>query len=492
MGVVGRSLRRLVKYVLLAVIAVVVLVPVGWGLLSRRFADLRPWHTIAPSGEFSASDLRPDTTLAQYLAREAAAMQEVSEKVAHGFTPGPGDALQRYTPGSPVNPSGFAVNWNRTFELTPEAPVGAALLIHGMTDSPYSMRTLARTLSEAGYYCLALRMPGHGTVPAGLAESSWQDWAAAVRVGVRHARGRIGDGKPLILVGYSNGGALVLDYTLDALADTSLVRPDRLVLVSPMIGVARAAGLSDLISLLHGVPVFEKAAWTSVAPEYNPFKYNSFPASAASASYRLTRSLDRKIADAVTSGRINSLPPVLTFQSVVDATVATGAVVTVLYDRLPANGSELVMFGVDRSKGVQTFMPPHFEQLSRSLLSGATRKYGLSYVTNITDTTAEVGEWRMEPGHGQPAVRSLGLSWPLGVFSLSHIALPFPPDDPLYGMQPRTDENFGLRLGALSARGERGVLVVSGDDMMRLSSNPFFPYLQDRLRAWIEAPFSAR
>ena len=111
-----------------------------------------------------------------------------------------------------------------------------------MTDSPYSMRAIARTLADAGYYCLVLRMPGHGTVPAGLAKARWQDWAAAVRVGARHARSKVGAGKPLILVGYSNGGALVVDYTLDALGDSALARPDRLVLVSPMIGVTGRRG----------------------------------------------------------------------------------------------------------------------------------------------------------------------------------------------------------------------------------------------------------
>lgn len=93
---------------------------------------------------------------------------------------------------------------------------GGALLIHGLTDSPYSMRAVADVLRDRGIYSLALRMPGHGTVPSGLVTATWQDWLAAVRMGVRHVRGRIPAGAPLILVGYSNGGALALKYTLDA------------------------------------------------------------------------------------------------------------------------------------------------------------------------------------------------------------------------------------------------------------------------------------
>jgi hypothetical protein len=67
------------------------------------------------------------------------------------------------------------------------------------------------------------------------------------------------------------------------------------------------------------------------------------------------------------------------------------------------------------------------------------------------------------------------------VYSLSHIALPFPIDDPLYGMQPDRAENFGVNLGALAVRGEREILIVSADFLARMSSNPFFPYMLERI-----------
>jgi hypothetical protein len=67
------------------------------------------------------------------------------------------------------------------------------------------------------------------------------------------------------------------------------------------------------------------------------------------------------------------------------------------------------------------------------------------------------------------------------VFSLSHLALPFPLDDPLYGLQPDPSEDYGANLGAMAARGERGLLVVSIDSLARMSSNPFFAYVMERL-----------
>jgi hypothetical protein len=84
-----------------------------------------------------------------------------------------------------------------------------------------------------------------------------------------------------------------------------------------------------------------------------------------------------------------------------------------------------------------------------------------------------------------PRVAPLGLAWPEGVFSLSHIALPFRPDDPLFGIRPAGPGEAGIRLGLLSPRGEKSTLVVPEDVLMRLASNPFFPYVEARVRAAI-------
>ena len=52
-------------------------------------------------------------------------------------------------------------------------------------------------------------------------------------------------------------------------------------------------------------------------------------------------------------------------------------------------------------------------------------------------------------------------------------------------MQPDPAENFGVNLGAMAIRGERGTLIVSVDSLTRMSSNPFFPYLLERIGAGI-------
>ena len=58
--------------------------------------------------------------------------------------------------------------------------------------------------------------------------------------------------------------------------------------------------------------------------------------------------------------------------------------------------------------------------------------------------------------------------------------------DSLYGLTPDAAEDFGVHLGSLAPRGERNVLIASLDSLLRASSNPFFPYMIERIDEGIE------
>jgi hypothetical protein len=87
-------------------------------------------------------------------------------------------------------------------------------------------------------------------------------------------------------------------------------------------------------------------------------------------------------------------------------------------------------------------------------------------------------------------LRELGLAYPRQIYSMSHLSLPFPVTDALYGMEPSGDDDFGINLGALAPRGEVGMLIVPLDSLIRVTSNPFFPYIQQRIDAISAAPLS--
>src|SRR5580704_6934198 len=441
---------------------------------AQRGPPLARWHTYVPH-DLKAKELDA-TDWDHYRVREARILDDVRTEVTEKLSPDERVPMNRYFDGSPIYPAHFTQDFNRSYVLEPNGtPVGAVVLLHGLTDSPYSQRHIARFYRDHGFVAIVIRLPGHGTVPAGLVDAEWEDWTAATRLAVREARRRVGPSAPLHLIGVSNGGALAVKYELDSIADPELTRADRIVLISPMIGITRFARFAGLASLPALLPAFAKAAWLGVVPEFNPFKYNSFPVNGAVQSFRLTQVLQRQITAYARSGHLADLPPIITFQSVMDFTVSTSAIITALYSHIPANGSELVLFDVNRTVNLGALLRPAADTAVARLLPSRARNYRTTIITN-----ADV------PGGVAEVDRPLGVFYPEGLFSLSHVALPFPMSDSLYGLTPDLAEDFGIHLGSLAPRGERNVLIASLDSLLRASSNPFFPYMIERIDEGIE------
>ncbi|TCK29103.1 alpha-beta hydrolase superfamily lysophospholipase [Ancylobacter aquaticus] len=486
MTVLFATLRRVLKW--LAVLALLLFV----AFLGSRvwFAQsgpsLEPWHTFVPE-EMSVAELDKADWRA-YLAREDKLFADVTREVVQKLPEADHVPSNRYFAGSVVYPPNLSQDFNRSYEMAPAGdPVGVVVLLHGLTDSPYSLRHVALRYLANGFLVVAPRLPGHGTVPGGLTAAEWEDWLAATRLAVREAAARA-PGKPLEIVGFSNGGALALKYALDALSDDTLARPDRLVLISPMIGITRFARFAGLAALPAWLPAFDKAAWLGLVPEFNPFKYNSFPVNGAVQSHRLTRALQASITAQARAGRLTGLAPVLTFQSVMDFTVSTRAIIDALYSQLPANASELVLFDINRNTKLGPLLRATSYSALLRLLPPLPRDFRTVIITNEDAHSDQVVERSIPAGGMEETVRPLGLAYPLDVYSLSHVALPFPPEDALYGSHPDPDENFGLQLGAMAVRGERGALIVSLDALVRMSSNPFFSYMNDRIKPAPDLP----
>lgn len=115
---------------------------------------------------------------------------------------------------------------------------------------------------------------------------------------------------------------------------------------------------------------------------------------------------------------------------------------------------------------------------------GAGRRFALSVVTNKGDQGRSVELRRWAPGQPGPTRSQLDLKWPDNVYSLTHVALPIPPGDALYGGEP-SQASPGIRLGNIAMLGERGVLYVSPAAMLRLRWNPFFSWQQEQIIAFM-------
>ncbi len=475
-----RKLIILAK-LLFAALALVIVTVLGVRIYdSQRGLPLEPWHTFVPE-ELDAATLDA-ADWQQYLTHENTLFEELRREVTQKLPPEDRIPVNRYFDGSPVYPGRFAQDYNRSFTLEPEGkPVGAVVLLHGLTDAPYSQRHIASFYRDRGFIAIVPRLPAHGTVPAALTDVDWEQWAAATRLAVREARRRIDASAPLHIVGFSNGGALALIHALDSLQNPEIGRPDRVILLSPMVGITSFARFAGLAALPAKLPAFAKAAWLSVVPEFNPFKYNSFPVNGATETHRLTRVLQDRIARYGREDKLKDLPPILTFQSAPDFTVSTRAIIAALYAHLPANGSELVLFDVNRSVKFGPLLRPNADFMIARILPQGPQAYRTVVITNRDKLHGDVVERVIEAGGTAERIQSLPLSYPDGLFSLSHVAIPFPMTDGLYGMTPDKSENFGLSLGTLAPRGERNVLVASLDALLRASSNPFFPYMLQRI-----------
>lgn len=289
----------------------------------------------------------------------------------------------------------------------------------------------------------------------------------------------LGSGLPFVLVGYSMGGALAVDYVLEALDSSELPVPERLVLLSPAIGVSPAGILGSWHKALSWLPYFEKFRWLDILLEYDPFKYNSFPVNAGEQMYQLTLDIASRIEDLNSGSGVPGFPRVLAFQSLIDATVIPSALVNRLMRRLAPEGHELVLFDVNRVAVIDPFVRTEKEQLRDELMADAGLPFTLTLITNAGEQSRDIMARRKAPFGAKVTESPLGLAWPKGIYSLAHVALPFPPDDALYGYA--APSGSGLNLGRLEPRGEKGLLVVSASQMLRLRSNPFLPYVEQRM-----------
>ena len=452
---------------------------------------LQPWHTVILKSEFHAGDETRIKTIADYQALETTLFAELDERIYRVVDPREKSRINRYWAGSNSDPRTGTPDWSRTQVMPVANPRGGVLLVHGLSDSPYIMRGLAEYLHAQGWYVVALRLPGHGTAPSGLLEVKWQDWAAAVRLAAKDLVATVGADKPLVLGGFSTGGALVMEYALAQRQGEALPRPSQLLLFSPAIGVDPKARFAGSVNTLSGVPGLNKLAWEEVLPEYDPYKYNSFTMNAGAQIWKVTKRIDKQLSDLEKHGGATGLPRILAFQTATDATVSTLAVIKALYGRLPNEGHRLVLFDSNRIGGeIQIIKPEVFTGRDR-LLGGPALPFDLEIITNEKDDEPQVSAWVRAAGGTAVMHVPTTLHWPNDMFSLSHVAVPVPADDPVYGEIRPAKRDGRIWLGHAALYGEREMLLVPETALLRVRYNPFFPWMTQRITAFLESPVSA-
>jgi pimeloyl-ACP methyl ester carboxylesterase len=468
-------LKHTVKAILYGLVGAFFVLLIGAVLYLNSRPDLKIWHQADLDAEFTVDS--PVHSFTEYLALEERLFAQLKERVYARIEAADKHDINRYSSGSLSDPDSWPTNWNHSFEMAAASPRAGVLLLHGMSDSPYSLRSLGQHLQASGATVLGLRIPGHGTAPVGLTDVSWEDMAAAVELAMQHLHETLGD-KPIYIVGYSNGSALAVHYALSVLDDPGLPPASGLVLFSPAIGVSPAAAFAVWQARLGHLLGLQKLEWNSLLPEYDPFKYGSFAVNASDLVYRLTAEIQSHF-DTLDKADLNRFPRVLAFQSVVDGTVSVNDLVKGLFKRLPDNGHELVLFDINRISDLQYILAKDPGPQLDALLHDVDLSFAVSVVTNRDETSRDIVIRHKEAGDAEVTSTATEFSWPENLFSLSHLALPMPEQDPLYG-GPDAGRSPGVHLGNLALRGERGVLRVSATDMLRIRWNPFYSYLEQR------------
>ncbi|MGL4403000.1 MAG: alpha/beta hydrolase [Fusobacteriaceae bacterium] len=468
---------KLIKKILIsifsAVLALIFIVIVGRGYLYvNQESELKPWHQ---ESKFQEPQYKDFQTLEAYLRAEEEFLDKAYLEVAQTE----GNEFNRYLKGDISDPYMDGKNINLSYEMVPENIRGGVLILHGLTDSPYLTRDLAKIFYDKGYYVLALRYQYHGTHPGELKKLDWKDFIETAKFGagmVKKKIENIPDSK-FFMAGYSTGAAVSLYYTADeTLKNSELPMPDKLFWYSPAMGISPAAKFAFLDIWLSKIPYFQKFQWLDILPEYDSGKYNSFPKNAAVQVDRLV-GYSKKIALRLLEKDGRKFPPIYAYTSLEDATVNEWDLFQILGE-IQNDDGELVIF--DANRKFNEFLKKKIRKLQFvDVLKDSKVKGAITVVTNYENSrSSHARVYRAKDGEVEILQTEEPLLWDSFTFSLAHLSIPVSPENPIYGKK--------TILGEINIKGEKDIVLLNSENFIRLRYNQFFHFLKENMNKNIE------
>jgi carboxylesterase len=184
----------------------------------------------------------------------------------------------------------------------------AALLCHGFTGSPASMRPWAEYLAAGGLTVSVARLPGHGPTRPEMAPTRWEDWDAEVDRAFEELQSQAVE---IFVMGLSIGGCLAL-----RLAELRGSQVAGLVLVNP--SIAPDTKLFLLAPAIKLVVPSVKGIGSDIKKEgVRETAYDRVPVRAAATLPRLWKLTQQRLADVT--------QPVLVYLSTIDHVVGPGS-----------------------------------------------------------------------------------------------------------------------------------------------------------------------
>jgi carboxylesterase len=193
-----------------------------------------------------------------------------------------------------------------------------ALLCHGFTGSPQSLRPWAEYLAKAGLSVWLPRLPGHGTTWQDMARTRWEDWFAEVDRAFDELRAHADQ---IFVMGLSMGASMAL-----RLAELRGPAVGGLVLVNPSVTAdTRLVALAPVLKYL--VPSVKGIASDIKKAQASELGYDRVPLAAAASLPGLWRTTQAQLADVT--------QPVLVYHSTIDHVVGPASL-RVLRAALPS------------------------------------------------------------------------------------------------------------------------------------------------------------
>jgi len=169
------------------------------GFHSVRFEELTEViaNEIEPLGQVTATIKRiarmPRTRLSQRI--RAIFLQEDLAKFEQ-------DYVRHYEAGLSKG-----IDVGQPFLLKPQRIKAGLVLAHGYLAAPLEVRKLAEFFCARGYAVYGVRLAGHGTSPANLAQVQWQDWYESYNRGYAIIKSLTDN---IVVGGFSTGGCLAM------------------------------------------------------------------------------------------------------------------------------------------------------------------------------------------------------------------------------------------------------------------------------------------
>jgi len=158
---------------------------------------------------------------------------------------------------------------------------GIAILVHGLSDTAFSLRDVGRVLADACYRSRIILLPGHGTRAGDLLTTRLVDWQQTIHYLIEQAAAET---ESILLVGFSLGGVLTLDA---ALKKQDVV--DGVIGISPAyhLSSARIARWANL-----GAPLIR---WVDRGVADDSMRYEAMPTRGVAETWSAIKTLQRSL-----------------------------------------------------------------------------------------------------------------------------------------------------------------------------------------------------